>query len=191
MKPLTYPCLFLDTEFTSLDFPKPISIGLVLDRSGKSDSKTHISLKEPVEEGIWIGECNGLEYFYAELKGWKAQDCSQFCQDEVLPHLQGSQGAIGAVKEGLRTWLGAAGGATLIIDSMEYDHAILMRLLGERGRGDHRFIEPVVLPIENTAYTEAFEDYFWNKWEELPRHHALNDALAARAGTMKLQAHEG
>lgn len=88
--------IFFDTEFTGLMLDaKLISIGLV--------------------------DESGLAEFYAELRDtYVVSDCSDFCQQEVLPHLEGgaAQMTLAELQVTLATWLHARGpGAVLVCDS--------------------------------------------------------------------------
>lgn len=71
--PSNHMLVFLDTEFTDLDSPRLISIGLV------------------AQDG---------QQFYGELTDWKLQECSSFVIEAVLPHLEG--GSIAISRESLQ-----------------------------------------------------------------------------------------
>jgi hypothetical protein len=88
--------IFFDTEFTGLRADaKLISIGLV--------------------------DEFGLNEFYAELNDtYQVTECSDFCQQEVLPHLQGAEVllSLSELRTTLESWLKERGsGAVLVCDS--------------------------------------------------------------------------
>jgi hypothetical protein len=88
--------IYFDTEFTGLaPDAKPISIGLI-DESGNHE-------------------------FYAELSDtYRREDCSSFCTNEVLPHLEGGASvmSIKELRNRLGAWLSERGpGAVLVCDS--------------------------------------------------------------------------
>ena len=75
--------VFLDTEFTGLDWRYPrrlISIGLVA-----SEER--------------LGE------WYAEIDGWSAEDCTPWVQGHVFPLLTGPRVTRKAAAKSLRAWL--------------------------------------------------------------------------------------
>lgn len=142
--------LFIDTEFTSLDSPKLISIGLV-DESGEHT-------------------------FYAELQnGWGRRECSTFTMDEVLPHLQGDLMLRAAAKKGLLSYLAQfPDGAEILTDAPHYDGVLLQDLLKGAMPGNVTLIQ---VP-DGDAIHEALDDIYL--MQGLTRHHALHDAQAMR-----------
>lgn len=122
--------IFFDTEFTGLTLDaKLISIGLV--------------------------DESGLNEFYAELQDtYVVSECSEFCTQEVLRHLQGgvAQMTLAELQVTLATWLHARGpGAVLVCDSprdvdqlaMVFPHGlpanVSLEILGMWGNLKRRF----------------------------------------------------
>jgi hypothetical protein len=85
--------IFFDTEFTGLTADaKLISIGLV--------------------------DESGLNEFYAELTDtFDLRDCSDFCRNEVIPHLQGgpARQSLSEVQTTLEAWLRLRGLDTVLV----------------------------------------------------------------------------
>lgn len=148
--------VFLDTEFTDLDKPQLLSIGLV-DELGRT--------------------------FYAELDGFELAACSPFVWTNVLPLLTGPVFPSQEVATLVRRWLADAGEQCQIVtDSPEYDFDLLKRLLGDDWPSNlatqaQRFDTYTSWP-HSDVYARARQGAYKPGW---PEHHALADALALKA----------
>ncbi|HJV67086.1 MAG TPA: hypothetical protein VJ550_15245 [Geomonas sp.] len=160
--------LFLDAEFTDLDYPQLISIALVAE-SGES--------------------------FYAELAdGWSPHGCSAFVAQTVLPLLTGGdfmQVRLFAERR-LAGWLADfCCPVRVVTDAPGYDWVLLKDLLGG-STPVNLLLEP--LPLYSESFPELvplLQEAKAKAFKELPRHHALNDAQALREAweVMRLNVH--
>lgn len=148
--------IFFDTEFTGL---KPgaalISIGLV--------------------------DETGLHEFYAELTDtYEPADCSLFCQQEVLPQLQGGSArlSLAATREALATWLKQRGSEAVLVCDSPRDVVQLRELLPE---GFPPNVRVHVLGWFGNLKRHVFN---WrrriHRQHGLRVHHALDDAKVNR-----------
>ncbi len=155
---------FLDTELTDLS----IEAGLI---------------------SIGIVDETGMHTFYAELSDtWSPEICSQWVAENVLPHLEGGsiQGSGVAVK--LEQWIDSLkDDVVLWTDAPNLDWLQIQRLFGSSW--PKRLVkQPGVLPSVLSHDHKTGERYqaavetFWSKNGQATRHHALWDAMAARAG---------
>ena len=155
---------FLDTELTDLSIEAGlISIGIV-DETGKHT-------------------------FYAELSDtWSPEICSKWVIENVLPHLEGGafQGSEVAVK--LVKWIDRLkDDVVLWTDAPNLDWPQIQRLVGSswpKGLVRQPGVLPSVLSYDHKTgdrYQTAV-NAFWSKNGQAIRHHALWDAMAARAG---------
>ncbi|GFO69193.1 hypothetical protein GMLC_27720 [Geomonas limicola] len=149
--------IFLDTEFTDLDYPQLISIGLVSDTG---------------------------ERFYAELSnGWSREGCSAFVREHILPQLTAGEFLQERYFAGCRLadWIVEFGGPVRVVtDAPGYDWVLMLDLL-EGNLPDNLCPEalafycesfPALVPLLQEARQKAFAS--------APAHHALNDAEALR-----------
>ncbi len=150
--------LFLDTEFTDLDHPELISIGLVSE--------------------------DGAHAFYGEITrghGWDS--CSNFVTDEVLPLLCGGEFSMSTsdLKDRLFLWLQALPGAyTLAIDS-QIDIELFRRLLDKEWPAK---LHQKCYGLSHMLSTEKFSRAVIKCHQERggKAHNAIDDAWANRAG---------
>lgn len=142
--------LFLDTEFTSLEVPQLISVGLV------------------AETGP---EC------YVELLGIRQEDCSNFVFDEVWPHLKprtfGLQRPAAAAR--IKSWIALLGEPVqLATDSLEYDWRLIEELLRSNDCWPSNLAPaPAIIEVDPLAIEVCFA-----LQPAAIRHHALWDARA-------------
>lgn len=148
--------VYFDTEFTSLQKDAQlISIGLVED--------------------------NGNSQFYAEIKeGYKKEECSQFCKEQVLPHLEGGkvERTHEQLKNGLRQWIESFNCPVLLVCDNKKDKKQL------------RLLYPEGLPVNAKIHVMGWWDNLKRKFKNrnnivyehfgLRNHHALDDAVANR-----------
>lgn len=152
--------IFLDTEFTDFVQIDLISIGLVSD--------------------------DGRE-FYAERSDYCRSDCSGFVHAAVLPILGRIDGAVCTRTEltlRLRSWFDSLPEpATLVFDYFSDLELLADALLGDDfDKLPANVGEKLMLGSEivgDPAYQRALDRTFTRDW---PRHHALVDARAMRAG---------
>lgn len=142
--------LFLDTEFTSLEHPELISLG--------------IATNDDVE-------------FYAERTDFSRERCNGFVVSSVLPLLGYSYDAAATAPElsrRLGRWLELLSDRHLIV---AYDYAGDMHLLMTAMPEPCRHL---LVPIDvlGSMSDEALTDYF--RLPGVIRHHALHDARALR-----------
>lgn len=141
--------LFLDTEFTCFQDPQLISLGLVA-TSG--------------------------EEFYAEVP-YAVDACSEFVRDVVLPLLGSYPHAacpIDELRNRLLNWLSivkAADEIHICFDSA-YDEKLFLHAL------DLRIPSFVNLRMIGTRHVNELLRYRFHVANDLPEHHALNDARA-------------
>jgi len=149
--------IFFDTEFTELGKnPKLISIGMVAE--------------------------NGRE-FYAELTdGYEADDCSDFVQDSVLPHLEGGDARMTFRQCATRLvdWLKSfQEPIQFATDSRVWDWPWITELLAKTDYASINLAKrPVFLyDMIDTDFLESTADMlFESHASTLRRHHALDDA---------------
>ncbi|MDN3517266.1 3'-5' exoribonuclease [Aquisalimonas lutea] len=151
--------IFVDTECTSLEAPKLLSVGFVAATS------------EPPEP------------FYVELTDtYEPSDCSAFVRREVIPQLLGGSYAMASVdaRRQVRTWIEAFGEpAELVTDYPEFD-ARLLRDWFDGDRWPHnlarsaRRLDPSNLP--SGPVRDAVEAARANHEHRWGAHQALNDA---------------
>ena len=160
--------LFLDTEFTDLDYPQLISIALIA-QSGES--------------------------FYAELAdGWNRAGCSHFVCKVVLPQLTGGDflQERSFARRRLADWLGDfCGPVRVVTDAPRYDWALMRELLGDAAP-ENLFPEP--MPLSSKSFPELvplLKQTRDSACALTSPHHALNDAEALREAweVMRLKLH--
>lgn len=157
--------LFLDTEFTDLvGVPELLSLGLV--------------------------SADGAYEFYAERNDVPRARCSEFVREVVLPQfgrIPGSAVTLDDLRTGLRRFLGQLPGLVHIGCDHAPDFELLRAIVGipwpahvstQRWKLEDWQLEP------NWAAAES--DYFG---PGRPRHHALEDARALRAGYLAWRGH--
>jgi len=151
--------VFLDTEFSDMVHPELLSVGLV-DEAGRA--------------------------LYVELDDVGPSVCSAFVQAAVLPLLQGPAVSRARAEELLLEYLAAYQGDDVVLwsDSPAYD-VTLLRELFEVAPPWRVEVPSFEDDRHQTAYYCAVERAFT---AGLRRHHALDDAKAARAGWLALQA---
>ena len=147
--------VFLDTEFTGLDWRYPrrlISIGLVA--SEKS-----------------LGE------WYAEVDGWSVENCTPWVQAHVLPLLTEARMTRQAAAKSLRAWLARLGPVQIASDS-PIDWDLLSDLLGYT---QPRNVAPERLDLMSRLQQADYRNALTN-YRELHggQHNALSDARAHR-----------
>lgn len=142
--------VFLDTEFTDLDSPRLISIGLV------------------AQDG---------QQFYGELTDWEPQECSSFVIETVLPHLEGGAATMsrGNLQEHLSSWLNAFGEPLTLISDSPMDWELISELDLFPARLEWQLFEPELAKPGRAKHeaAAAIEQYH----QEHPWHHALHDAI--------------
>jgi len=147
--------VFLDTEFTGLDWRYPrrlISIGLVA--SEKS-----------------LGE------WYAEVDGWSVEDCTPWVQANVLPLLTEPRMTRKAAAQSLRAWLARLGSVQIASDS-PIDWDLLTDLLGY---ALPRNVAPERVDLAPLLQGADYRNALTNYWElHGGQHKALSDARAHR-----------
>lgn len=149
--------LFLDTEYTGYDQPRPKMISLAL-----------------------VAE-DGSREFYVELADtWSIDDCSGFVRREVVPLLAGLGVPRAKARIDLRDWLAEGPRAVQVACDSETDWFFLLDLLGaplpiNLGR---RYYDLRPL-IDTTVYDQAVAACYKKGARE---HHALDDARAYRRG---------
>ena len=147
--------VFLDTEFTGLDWRYPrrlISIGLVASEES-------------------LGE------WYAEIDGWSVEDCTPWVQEHVLPLLTEPRMTRKAAANSLRTWLARLGSVQIASDS-PIDWNLLSDLLGYTLP---RNVVPERLDLAPRLQRADYRNALINYWElHGGQHNALSDARAHR-----------
>jgi hypothetical protein len=154
---LTPKLLFLDTEFTDLEYPQLISIGLV-------------------------AECG--ESFYSEMSnGWSDEGCTPFVRQHILPQLTAGdflQERSFAARR-LADWLADFGCQLRVVtDAPGYDWVLMLDLLAG-------LVPANLSPEPLAFYSDSFPELVPLLQEARERafasatpHHALNDAEALR-----------
>lgn len=142
--------IFVDTEFTSLDEPYLISVGLAAE--------------------------DGRELYF-ELASVSPAVCAPFVQETVLPLLDGPELTPGQAAERVAAFLSPYGGqVTFFSDAPRYDVELLRPFL-PGGLGWSVAVPSFETEEAEQAYQEAYAQAFANG---LRRHHALDDARAMR-----------
>lgn len=148
--------VYFDTEFTGLMAnAKLISIGLIED--------------------------NGESEFYAEIKeGYTKEECSQFCKEQVLVHLEGGkfERTHEQLKNGLRQWI------------ENFHCPVLLVCDNKKDKQQLRILYPEGLPINAKIHVMGWWENLKRKYKNrnniiylnfaLRPHHALDDAKANR-----------
>jgi diamine N-acetyltransferase len=139
--------VFFDSEFTRLEKPELISIGAV---------------------------ATDATAFYAELRGWSPERCSEFVRQVVMPLLDGDAVAHEVAAESFLAWLDERAGRapTTIISDSGFDRWALAELLGSEDLPagvEWRRVAISYEEVDNAARNLG-----------LRRHHALDDARALR-----------
>jgi hypothetical protein len=166
----TGECLvFLDTEFTDLDAPELLSLGLVTD-SGK-EFYAELDLSAP--EGLH-----------------RSARASAFVRAEVLTQWGRLSGAACSKRElGRRTgeWLQALAptGPIRIHFDCKADWTLMQKALLATGRGEHLGVRLEAVDVAGLAHSPEGEVARTHRFNELlrrklHRHHALADAIALR-----------
>jgi hypothetical protein len=147
--------IFFDTEFADLtEEAALISIGLI-DEAGNE--------------------------FYSELSDtYSADACSDFCQREVLPHLEGgaARRTLAALRVELRSWLSAYGRDTLLVCDSPRDISQIRRIFPNG--------LPINVSCEVLGWWSNLRRRFLNRGRRihsqlgLRGHHALDDARVNR-----------
>lgn len=147
---MNHTFLFIDTEFTSLEDPHMISLG--------------------------VAGSDGHEY-YVERTDFPRGRCSAFVVSEVLPKLAHSYAAPGSlwqIGERLQNWLDPISGRQLIV---AYDYADDWRLfISTMPESSREWFVPVDVRLETCS--EALEEYLGRP--DVLRHYAIDDARALR-----------
>lgn len=142
--------VFFDTEFTGLDRPSLISIGLV------------------AQDG---------QQFYGELTDWELQECSSFVIETVLPHLEGGAVAMSRenLQERLRSWLNTFGEPLMLISDSPMDWELVSELDLNSAGLEWQLFDPELAKPGQARHEamRAIEQYH----QEHPWHHALHDAI--------------
>jgi hypothetical protein len=151
--------VFLDTEFTQLQQPELISVGLVSELGHE---------------------------FYAELADFPREKCSEFVRAEVLPLFGRVEGALcdkSGLTRRLRDWFLSLGEPAIVIFDYDVDWQLLSLAFRFDGGSPPTSIDtPLCLSgliVTDPIYQEAFNRSLSEAW---PRHHALADARAIHAG---------
>lgn len=153
--------VLLDTEFTSLNYPKLISLGLVT--------------------------ADGRKSYYAELSDtYRQVDISPFVWHEVRKHLQGSEFAKPREQVGneLREWFRALAACRIVIlnDALEYDGLLMKTNFAKDLTGlpiEYCRFDSLSMGVEFAVRLRNARQVYFN--DKRPQHHALHDAFALRA----------
>jgi len=153
--------IFLDTEFSSFEHPRLISIGMA------------------AESG---------EEFYAELADdWQRWHCSDFVKRHVLTLLEGGRHRIDkeTARQRAFDWLTGFGRTVRIVsDAPDYDYKLLLRLLGRPLPAN---LHPAPLCFDSVYFPVDLRPCIQdarsrNHKDGKPEHHALNDARSLLEG---------
>ncbi|MBN9366977.1 MAG: hypothetical protein J0H59_08055 [Comamonadaceae bacterium] len=143
--------VFLDTEFTGLDWRYPrrlISVGLVASKES-------------------------LDAWYAEVDGWSEEDCTPWVQAHVLPLLTEPRMTRKAAAKSLPVWLARLGSVQIASDSPN-DWDLLGYTLP-------RNVAPERLDLAPRLQQADHRNALTNYWElHGGQHNALSDARAHR-----------
>ncbi len=153
--------VFLDTEFTKLARPDLISIALVSD--------------------------DGRE-FYAERTDYYPEDCSDFVRENVRPLLGRVPDAACSrpeLTDRVREWFRQLPERATVVYDYEWDWRLLaVTMLGRpHSKPPGGFAEQLYLDssaITHPVFEKTLSAAYTLEW--LPKHHALADARALRAG---------
>lgn len=142
--------LFIDTEFSDLENPVLISVGIVSERGDE---------------------------FYREVEPDLRTAPSEWVIQNVLPHLSGNTFRCNAPQLclDLRDWLEQFGYARIVSDAPRFDFSLVRDLFQQAGQA-----WPVRLATQAVLFTpteEAIQRYF-KEHSQAIRHHALDDARA-------------
>lgn len=158
--------VYLDTEFTQFTQPHLISLGLAAE--------------------------DGRE-FYAVMKEYPRQQCSEFVREIVLPiieHWPSKTLYRREMRDSLNQWLNSCAESTEIVCDFAIDAELLIDLIGGQTELDLRKFNisrvTVMAVGEYERVADAIDAYFTapRQW---PRHHALEDARALRHACSALQ----
>ena len=145
--------LYLDTEFTQLDWTaKLISIAVVDENE---------------------------ELFYVELDNYSLSDCSGFVKENVLPYLKGGECKMGDIEATARLsmWIEGRGvPCKFATDAPHWDMRLLTPLLEDAWPSNlSKDVAVVDIPYK------VQNDLYWNL--KLTRHFAPHDALVNKLGS--------
>jgi hypothetical protein len=148
--------VWLDTEFSDLLDPMLISVGL----AAEDDTTLYVELAE--------GQCGY----------WSREICSEFVRDVVIPLLEPATALPAAecsvrIRAYLEHLVEAGGGELEAIVDYSVDADLVQSLLGEPVPGVRWTVQPL---------TELGQLYADRELERSRQHHALDDAIAFRAG---------
>ncbi len=150
--------IFLDTEFTSLDWEKELlSLGMV------SEDNQH--------------------QLYLEVSDYQQKTCSDFVVDQVLPHFGKDPQALCpylSFGDRIRSWFSTLPGDHVIICDSGID-AWLLGLVLHEGFPANVLTAVRLLgrELDQHEWELSLQSYF-QAHPHLHRHHALHDAMAAR-----------
>ncbi len=152
--------VFIDTEFTDFHRIDLISIGMVTDLGGE---------------------------FYAERTDYREHDCNFFVLETVLPLLRRSPNAActqAELTQRLRHWFGnLPEPATVIYDYYSDWDLLSLALAGSDGTLINAWIKNREMVGDSISASRVFEQAHAATYTaDWPRHHALADARALRAG---------
>jgi len=158
--------VYLDTEFTQFTQPHLISVGLAAE--------------------------DGRE-FYAVMKDYPRQQCSEFVREVVLPIIEHWPSVTldrRELRESVNQWLNSCAESTEIVCDFAIDAELLIDLIGGDTEHELRMFNVSLVTVmaagECDQIADAFDMYFAapRQW---PRHHALEDARALRHACAGLQ----
>lgn len=158
--------VYLDTEFTQFTQPHLISLGLAAE--------------------------DGRE-FYAVMKDYPRQQCSEFVREVVLPiieHWPCLTQDRREMRESVNQWLNSFAESTEIVCDFAIDAELLIDLIGGDAEHELQMLNisrvTVMAVGEYERVADAIDTYFTapRQW---PRHHALEDARALRHASCALQ----
>ena len=158
--------VYLDTEFTQFTQPHLISLGLAAE--------------------------DGRE-FYAVMKDYPRQQCSEFVREIVLPIIEHWPSVTldrRELRESVIQWLNSCAEPTEIVCDFAIDAELLIDLIGGRTEHDLRNFNisrvTVMAVGEYEQVADAVDTYFTAQ-RQWPRHHSLEDARALRHACGALQ----
>lgn len=154
--------IFIDTEFSDLNSPRLISVGLVRE-----------------DQDAW---------FYGELlaDGWQ-QYASDFVLAEVVPLLEQPLGqeTPAQIAERIRRWAESLPEQAQVACDSDYDWNLLRGLMLDNGGWPQQFAEQPLRVTWTPKMGELLEVYFLRNRRK--RHHALHDAEAFKFGCLELE----
>ena len=157
---------YLDTEFTQFTQPHLISLAL----AAEDDRE-----------------------FYAVMKNYPRQQCSEFVREVVLPiieHWPSKTLDRREMRDSLNQWLNSCAESTEIVCDFAIDAELLIDVIGGQSEHDLRRFNisriTVLLVSEYEQLADAVDSYF-TRPRQWPRHHALEDARALRQAFAELQ----